>query len=85
MTILTANNRQRCKSCRKYKGIGGFDSHGKCPNCSLICENPGCEKERPPLALVHDDPYCSNVCAREVYGNPMPTSEYQKGRNAAKG
>lgn len=84
MTIRTGN-RQRCRSCRKYKGIGGFDSYGKCPACSIVCQRPNCDRERPPLAIEHDDPYCSNICAREEYENPMPTSEYQKGRNAARG
>lgn len=30
-----------------------------------------CGKERPIIAKLHGDPYCSNVCARKAYGNPL--------------
>lgn len=33
-----------------------------------------CKKKRPPIAILHEDPHCSNVCARITYGNPMPES-----------
>lgn len=33
-----------------------------------------CERERPPAAITHDDPFCSATCAREHHGAQLPNS-----------
>jgi hypothetical protein len=39
------------------------------PTCAL----PGCSKPLPPLAILHDDPWCSSTCAR--IGNGLETAK----------
>jgi hypothetical protein len=34
-----------------------------------------CEGERPPLAVLHDDPFCTSPCARRHYGVPIRGAE----------
>jgi len=33
-----------------------------------------CKKDRPQVAVTHNDPFCSATCAREFYGTQLPAS-----------
>jgi hypothetical protein len=37
-----ADNRQRCRSCKRYKGFEGFNEAGLCPSCVSVQSSDCC-------------------------------------------
>lgn len=57
--------------------------YSKNPKCKM------CPKHIPDLAVVHEDPFCSNYCARRFYGTQLepfvkggPVRKYNRPKNA---
>lgn len=74
LTMTTPTERNDIPLLKPYNPENGNDFRRLCP----------CGNERPIVAKLHGDPYCSNVCAREAYGNPMPTNLSEKKTPAIK-
>jgi hypothetical protein len=51
----------------------------------FTCRKKGCRKKINSIALKNNDPFCSNICAREHYGNPLPTASIWSSSHSPRG